>query len=663
MSSQTQTTTSAITDAPSDYQPHIVVVGAGPVGVRFCNELLKREPNARITLFGNEKHHPYNRVQLSMLLAKKVAVSDIELELPSVANHPNFQYLATAITDIDPVLKRVNSAQDETINFDKLVLATGATPHVPNIPGLDQRGVYTLRSLKDAESLYARIASTRHILIVGGGLLGIEAAAALKKYNTEITLVQQGDYLMNRQLDETAAGILQKQIEDLGIRVIVSTGVRQITGEGRVTGVILRNRALIECDTVLFCSGISPNIQLGRSARLKINRGILIDEQLKTSNESIYAIGECSEYEGTTYGIVSPGYEQASVLGDVLAGGSAQYSGSTTSSTLKVIDQSVISLGNDINQPRSQLSKVISHTSKNGGYRKIIFRDGQIEAAVGMGEWNESNRIQESFTQGRKVSWWRRMLFRFTGRLWPFSSSNNIDSWPEEAIVCQCNCVAKRELIKALSTANTVQALGKATNAGTTCGSCKPLLQQLLGSDLTQERARGWKSMTALASLTIILAGLLAFVPGLKVGESVHQPQVLEWFWNDKYWKQVSGFTLLGIVVFGMLMSFRKHFNWKWLGAFDAWRIVHLSTGLIALAILFFHTGLHLGSNLNQLLIINFLLVAVVGAISGLSVALGHYQSPAQAVSTKKWITWAHILVTWPLPVLLATHIFTVYFY
>jgi len=196
-------------------KPHIIVVGSGPVGVRFIEELLKREPDSHITLFGDEQVRPYNRVQLSSLLAGKVSINDIELSLPEESER--FALKPVKIESINLKLKRVTDSNNQTHNFDKLVLATGARAFIPNINGTDQSGVYSFRSLRDAESLYARTSRAKHIIIIGGGLLGIETAKALLKNNTKVTIVQQGPHLMNKQLDAQAATLLADNLFRCGI--------------------------------------------------------------------------------------------------------------------------------------------------------------------------------------------------------------------------------------------------------------------------------------------------------------------------------------------------------------------------------------------------------------------------------------------------------------
>jgi len=645
--------------------PHIVVVGSGPVGVRFIHELFKRKPESKITLLGEEGVHPYNRVQLSSLLAGRVSVDDIQLQLPKESEH--FSFKPCKVESIDRELKCVVDTQGQFYSYDKLVMATGARPHVPNISGVDQSGVYTFRSLRDAESLYARTSRAKHVVIVGGGLLGIETAKALLKNNTKITIIQQGPHLMNKQLDAQAGEILAQRLFEMGIRVITDAGVRHIKGEGRVSGVILRNRELIECDTVLFCSGISPNMEIARSARLRINRGIVVDSNMQTSDESIYAVGECCEFDGFTYGIVNPGYEQAGVLAEVLSGGDVQYRGSLLSSSLKVIDTPVRSFGEVVNYAKTPFDHELIYQDKES-YRKLIIQRGELIGGVSVGEWDDYLPTLEAFQQKRKISFYQHWLFKLKGGLFIGDRNNDVSTWPSDTVVCQCNGVAQGELVQALrSGCDTPCQLSDKTRAGTVCGSCKPLLEQLVeritGQQLERQKEWAWPPMMLMSLIAFVVAALVLFVPGLPVGTSVTKPAPFEFLWNDKWWKQVTGFTLLGLSVIGLLMSLRKRIKSTRFGDFSYWRMLHIVLGVFSVILLFFHSGWHLGENLNRALMLNFIFVIALGSLAGLVVSLSHKLPANSAQNVRKFWSWAHILVTWPLPVLLAIHIFTVYYY
>lgn len=641
----------------------VLVIGSGPAGVRFAHEYLLRQPDDSVLLFGNEPYQPYNRVQLSALLAGELAYDEINFDLPDEKRYTSFRHIINTIVSIDRKSKRVTDAQGIQYKYDKLVIATGARAYTPNISGLDQQGVYKFRDLQDAESLYARTSRAKHVVIVGGGLLGLESAKALQKNNTQITVIQQAPSLMNRQLDEVAASRLQNKIEQYGIRVITSSGVRKINGSGRVTGVVLRSKEEIECDTVLMCTGITPNTELARKAKIRVNQGIVVNNQLQTSDEDIYAIGECCEHNATCYGIAAPGYEQANVAANVISGGSAQYFGSQKVSRLKVVGESVCSMGEVSDLSSKPFQSEISFKSDRT-YRKLVLHKGVIKGVVGIGQWNEVQRVQESYLQGRKIHFWQKWLFSLTGRLWLAGQSNDVSQWSADTLVCQCNSIKQGVLVKAVSGGcKTVNQLCKKTKAGTVCGSCKPLLEQLVGCSGPREKEIAWVPVLTASSLTAFVAAFIALMPGISVASTVFEPSFLEFLWNDKFWKQVTGFSLLGLTAIGLLMSLRKRFKSSRLGKFAYWRLLHVALGLFCAITLILHTGMHLGENLNRMLMINFLGVLVFGSLAGLVISLSHNLNAVQSQKVRRFWSWAHVLITWPLPVLLGIHILTVYYF
>ncbi|MCM2680090.1 FAD-dependent oxidoreductase [Echinimonas agarilytica] len=644
----------------------VLVIGSGPAGVRFAHELLKREPNAQVTLFGNEPYAPYNRVLLSALLAGDATYHDIQTALPDEETYKKFRILTATITHVAPSEKRITDNLGQGYEYDQLVIATGSRPHVPNIPGVKQQGVYTFRNLKDTESLSARISRARHVVVVGGGLLGLEAARGMLKFNTKVTLIQQASRLMNRQLDEPSAKLLRDKVEALGIEVVTESGVRVIEGrDNRVTGVVMRNGDTLECDTVLLCTGISPNVDLGLQANIRVARAIVVDDQLQTSRKDIYAIGECCEHNGFTYGLVSPGFEQAAIAADVITGGQARYQGSLEVSRLKVVGEQVCSMGEVADLPSRPYQSVVTyHNKSNGIYRKLVIYKGRLIGAVGLGEWPEARRIQEAFKQQRSFSFMQLMWFRLGGKLWSESDTDNVQAWPQSAIVCQCNNISQGELVAAVEQgATSVESLQLTTNAGTVCGSCKPLLAQLTGSHAEPQKEKGWLPMALMSVLAVMFASLMLFIPGLSVSDSVQQQPWFEDIWNDKFWKQVTGFTLLGLSVIGLLMSLRKRMGWTQMGQFSYWRLLHGVLGATCAGMLLVHTGFHLGDNLNRWLMVDFLAVLGCGALAGIVVANSHKFSPAKAISMRKFWSWIHTLVAWPLPILLSIHILTVYYF
>jgi nitrite reductase (NADH) large subunit len=644
----------------------IIVVGSGPVGMHFVKQLLSLHPTVCVSVFGNEPCAPYNRVQLSSLLAGEVTPEQIDIPLPAGNAYPNFSFQVGTITRINRVGKTVIDSLGNEHRYDRLVLATGARAHIPNIPGTGFTGVYRFRSLLDAQAIIARTARCRHVVVMGGGLLGLEAAKALLRNDTKVTVVQQATHLMNRQLDENAAAYLQEELTRLGINVIASSGVREILGHSeRVDGVRMHNGTLVSCDTVLLCAGIQPNKELALNARLAVGQGIIVDDQLRTNDPDVFAIGECCEHAGKTYGLVSPGYEQAAVAANIIAGGDAVYKGSIAVARLKVLGQQVSSMGEVVELIRRPgLQEMVWQDKTAGLYRKLVLLRGKIIGVVSYGVWPDITHVQMSFQNGSHIWPWQRVRFSLTGRLWPDDIAQDVGAWPEKTIVCQCKAVNKQSLSAAINKGClTMEAVQAQTGAGTVCGSCKPLLGEMLGAGNATVREYGWPVLATACVLALLAVLGISVIPAAGYAASVTEVGWFEVLWSDKFWKQVSGFTLLGLTLIGLLLSMRKRLEWRWLGGVAQWRMAHVLLGVGCVGLLMLHTGFHLGENLNRLLMLNFLTILALGAATGMVVALSHRLSALKARKLRKLWTRLHIFVSWPVLALLSAHILTVYYF
>ncbi|MDX1453475.1 MAG: FAD-dependent oxidoreductase, partial [Oleiphilaceae bacterium] len=631
----------------SDYRVawQYLIVGAGPVGMRAAQEILSLDPQAKVRVIGQENVMPYDRIKLTSLLAGDVKRPAIDLALPDVTQHPNFEFIHGTASHIDRDERLVIDELGRVHEYDKLILATGSRAHVPDVPGITCDGVYRLRSLRDTEELFARLTRSRHIVVVGGGLLGIEAAKALLRSNTHVTLIHQGPYLMNRLLHEAAAKALQAELKALGIYVICNAGVRKIHGEQRVSGVRTRDGNEIKCDSVLLCTGIRPNIDLARKSGVKVAQGIVVDDHLATSDPDIFAIGECCEHRGATYGLVGPGYEQAAVLARSLhaqwqhgarikpvdasqqADGEASteqhtYAGSHALTRLKVLNESVCSMGEVVDLPRRPFQSEIDFSRKKAGsYRRVVLYRGRIIGFAGLGEWPELPRLQQAYLDEQRLWPWQTWWFRLSGRLWLRLPTQDVNQWSADTIVCQCNRLSKGSLCDAIgSGCDSMAALQSQTRAGTVCGSCQPLLSDLItehsGKAVTAEPERDGRVALGAGVLALILLAVFMMMPSAQVADSVQTQSWYERIWNDGFWKQVTGFSLLGLSLIGLLMSLRKRLGWAWMGQFAAWRGAHVVIGVLCLGMLALHTGLHMGVNLNRWLLVDFLLVLGLGGLS-----------------------------------------------
>src|SRR3982074_1382323 len=338
-----------------------------------------------IAVIGDEPRLAYNRVLLSSVLAGETASHDIELRPASWWSDRGvtLKYGCVA-TEIDVGRRELKIANEESIGFSRLVLATGSTPLRLNVPGADLAGVHTFRDSRDVDLLLALAAKKQRVVVVGGGLLGLEAAYGLAKAGAPVTLVHLVARLVERQRDAPAAELLKSLVERKGIEILLNANTARIHGETRVEGVELLDGRRIDADAVIFAAGIRPNIALAKEAGISVNRGIVVDDHLQTGAPDIFAIGECAEHRGICYGLVEPAYEQARVLARHLAGHAAAYRGSVVATNLKVSGVSVFSAGDFIGAEGSEA--IVLNDVRHGTYKKLVIADGRLIGAVLVGD-------------------------------------------------------------------------------------------------------------------------------------------------------------------------------------------------------------------------------------------------------------------------------------
>jgi nitrite reductase (NADH) large subunit len=353
---------------------------------RLVDELAKAALGRyAIAVIGNEPRLAYNRVLLSSVLAGETASHDIELR-PAAwwrDRGVTLKY-GCMVTEIDVGRRELKIAGDESIAFSRLVLATGSNPLRLNVPGAELAGVHTFRDSRDVDLLLALAAGRKRVVVVGGGLLGLEAAYGLARAGAQVTLVHLMDRLMERQLDVVAADLLKSLVERKGITILLNASTARIAGDAGVEGVELSDGRRIAADAVVFAAGIRPNTELAKAAGIAVNRGIVVDDQLATSAPDIYAIGECAEHRGSCYGLVEPAYEQAQVLARHLAGGRASYAGSVIATNLKVSGIGVFSAGDF--EGREGCESIVLSDVGRGTYKKLVIAEGRLTGAVLVGD-------------------------------------------------------------------------------------------------------------------------------------------------------------------------------------------------------------------------------------------------------------------------------------
>jgi nitrite reductase (NADH) large subunit len=368
----------------------LVIVGNGMAAARLVDELAKSALGRyAVAVIGDEPRLAYNRVLLSSVLAGETASHDIELRPASWWRDRGvtLKYSCVA-TEIDVGRRELKIAGEESVAFSKLVLATGSAPLRLNVPGADIAGVHTFRDSRDVDLLLTLAAQKKRVVVVGGGLLGLEAAYGLAKAGVPVTLIHLMDRLMERQLDAPAADLLKTLVERKGIKVLLNANTARVHGEKFVEGIELTDGRRINADAVIFAAGIRPNVALAKNAGISVNRGIVIDDHLQTGFADIFALGECAEHRGTCYGLVEPAYEQARVLAQHLAGNSASYGGSVVATNLKVSGVAVFSAGDFIAADGAET--IVLNDARRGTYKKLVISNGRLTGAVLVGDTQDA---------------------------------------------------------------------------------------------------------------------------------------------------------------------------------------------------------------------------------------------------------------------------------
>ncbi len=390
----------------------LVIVGNGMAAARLVDELAKVALGRyAVAVIGDEPRLAYNRVLLSSVLAGEIASHDIELRPANWWRDRGVTLkYGCAVTEIDVGRRELKIANDESIAFSRLVLATGSKPLRLNVPGAELAGVHTFRDSRDVDLLLTLAAAKKRVVVVGGGLLGLEAAHGLAKAGAPVTLIHLKDRLMDRQLDVPAAALLKSLVEPKGIEVLLNADTARIMGETRVEGVELVDGRRIDADAVIFAAGIRPNIMLARDAGIAVNRGIVVDDHLQTGRPDIFALGECAEHRGVCYGLVEPAYEQARVLAQHLAGRNSAYGGSVVATNLKVSGVSVFSAGDFLGKEGSEA--IVLSDVRRGAYKKLVISEGRLTGAVLVGDAADALWYLELIRGGESVAAIRKdMMF------------------------------------------------------------------------------------------------------------------------------------------------------------------------------------------------------------------------------------------------------------
>ena len=470
-------------------KPHLIVIGNGMAGCRAVEEILARDATRyRITIFGAEPHVNYNRIMLSPLLAGDKAFDDIVInDLAWYADNAIELVVSDPVVAIDRKIQTVTARSGRVESYDKLILATGSDPFIIPVPGHDLQGVVTFRDMDDVGAMLRAADAGGDAVVIGGGLLGLEAAHGLSLRGMKVTVLHIMPTLMERQLDEAAGWLLKEALEARGQTILTGADTAEIYGQGKVEGVRLKDGRDIPAALVVMAVGIRPNVKLARAAGLAIGRGIHVDDHLVTSDANVLAVGECVEHNGLVYGLVAPLWEMCRSLADGLVATPSGYTGSVTSTKLKVSGIDVFSAGDFSGGEGCE--DIVMRDAARGIYKRVVVKDDRVIGAVLYGDTQDGNWYFDLLRKQQDVAEIRDSLIFGQAFASGGAASANpnaaVAALADDAEICGCNGVSKGKVVGAIAGgAFTLDAVRACTKASASCGSCTNLVEGLLAVTL-----------------------------------------------------------------------------------------------------------------------------------------------------------------------------------
>jgi len=467
----------------------LVVIGNGMAGARAVEEVLARggADAFDITMFGDEPYGNYNRIMLSNVLSGIQDTDEIYINpLDWYAENGITLHSGSPVVEIDRAARVVMSAAGVRADYDILLIATGSRPFMPPIENIRQTdgsllpGVFGFRTLEDCEGIIASARRSKVAAVVGGGLLGLEAARGLMNHGCETHVIHQSGYLMNAQLDAEGGTILRRTMEAMGITIHVGKSTQAVLGAGRVEGLRFKDGGTLACDMLVVSAGIQPNVEIARRAGLTVERAIVVDNHMRcVDDRRVFAVGECAQHRGKVYGLVAPLWDQARVFADQVTGRNldAQYVGSKLATKLKVMGVELASMGiTDAAEPQDEVIQ-FSEPSR-GTYKKLIVRDGRLVGGILMGDISKAAYLMQAFDRDSKLPEERLGLLFDLGTP---AQKVTLDEMPGDQQICNCNGVTKEAIGACVAAGKkTTKGVMDATRAGMGCGSCKKLVGEVV---------------------------------------------------------------------------------------------------------------------------------------------------------------------------------------
>jgi len=464
-------------------QKRLVVVGNGMAGMACLDSILKRNPDFKVMVLSQEPYYNYNRILLSSVLSGEKEVEDIYINTKEWYDKNNiYLKLGVEATDINAKEKLVVSSDGSVTPYDLLLLATGSDPFIPPIDGINKEGVFVFRNIEDTNGIIKQCKERPgNAVVIGGGLLGLEAARGLQNQGMNVSVVHLMDQLMEQQLDSKGGLFLKREIEKMGIKVLLERSTTRILGDKKVDGLMFKNGEVVPAEMVVVACGIRPNVALGKKAGLKVNRGIVVNDYMETSDPSIFAVGECVEHREKVYGLVAPLWDQGKVLAATITGDKGLlYEGSVLATKLKVMGVELFSAGDFKSQePEKEIVAYEDHAF--GVYKKLVIQQGKVVGAILIGDTQDANRFLDMMRKEEKVGDKReRLLFDTPPEV--AGSPTDVMSKPDSETICGCIGVTKGEIISAIQEegCSSLKDIKGCTKASTGCGTCGEVVEKII---------------------------------------------------------------------------------------------------------------------------------------------------------------------------------------
>ncbi|TYA13167.1 NAD(P)/FAD-dependent oxidoreductase [Paenibacillus faecis] len=489
----------------------LVVIGNGMAGISTVEQILKLTKKFDITVFGSEPHPNYNRIMLSYVLEGSKTIDDIVLnDLNWYRENGITLHTGTTVAKIDEQAKEVVTVDGMRVPYDKVLIATGSNSFILPIPGSDKEGVVGFRDIADCNQMLEAAKTCRKAAVIGGGLLGLEAAKGLVQLGMDVTVIHLMEDLMERQLDHQAASMLKAELERQGIKFKMGAQTTELLGDTRVSGLRFADGTELAAEFVVMAVGIKPNVAVAKESGIEVNRGIVVNDYLQTSMDGVYSVGECTEHRGVCYGLVAPLFEQGMVLAKHISGvETAPYEGSVVSTKLKISGVDVFSTGEFIDGPEHTV--IANKDDWKRTYKKILLKDGVMVGAVLFGDITDSAELQKLIKQRTVMTDELYDSLMGTGCCGGGGKkTTSVETMPDEEIVCGCNGVTKGTIVDVITNQGltTVDEIKACTGATRSCGGCKPVVEQILqyvlGDGFKETAKQGICSCTTLSRDEIV---------------------------------------------------------------------------------------------------------------------------------------------------------------